>query len=323
MNKLIKYLFYALLVWPVVSTTYAKDTILIATKKGHDFQTLSTYLTEDLSNKYIVKSLIVNKNYSTFKSSIETIKPKLLILMDNSAVSFAEKYYLETNSKIQSVAVMGLNYKKVLARIKNICGVSYEVPPFTMLTQARYSISNKTLKNILVFYRGSLFADFVETARKRLLSENIELSAIDVEKSGDDPIEYLTTKGYLEFSNNEKYDAVLILLDSALLNKKTFQSFWQKGSIQSDLPFIVGTEKLVLPQMDLAVFGMSPNLQDLSDQTVQIVESILEENSTCAEIGVEDLIGVNKIWNQKKANSKEFELNDNAKSDLKILGKNN
>ncbi len=298
------------------SNAFAKDLIAIITKKGKDFEDLTKQITtSDLIDKFEFKEIQVTNatTYEEFQKAVKEANPKLMILMDNKSVSLAKEFYEKEKSKIQSVAIMGLNYKTMLANEKNICGIAYEVPSYTLLTQFKFASEGKKLSNVLSFYRGSVFSEFIKESKERLALEKITLNAVDVEKEGaGDVAGFLSSKGMEMAKDANKYDAVYVILDSGLLTPELFGNFWLKSSQESKVPYLVGAESLTSPKMNFAVFGMGPNLQDLASQTVQMVQSILEDGKKCEKIKVEDLIGVNQYWNKKKASSLELKKNPKA-----------
>lgn len=310
------------LLFSVISVNaMAKDKILLFTKKGKDFEEITRFfIKSDLEAKYEMQEFQITNDtpYAEFAAKVKDNKPKLIILMDNKSVSLAKEFYEKDKSDVQSIAIMGLNYKALLAKEKNICGIAYEVPSYTLVTQFKFAADGKKLVNVLTFYRGSVFSDFIKESKERLGLEKIKLEAVDVEKeSGGDVEKYLNTKGKEMLLDDKKYDAVFVLLDSGLLTPSLFSNFWLKNSAESKIPFIIGAESLVSPKMNFATFGMGPNLQDLAGQTVQMAQAILEDGQKCTKIKVEDLIGVNQFWNKKKA--EDIGIKRNEKAEVNIL----
>lgn len=299
-------------------TALAKPTVLIATKEKGDFKALYDNLNSELSSRYQIKSINLDKDvtYASFEKDVKANKPELMILMDNQAVTLAQEFYSKNETvKFQSVAVMGLNYKTLLKGNKHICGIAYEVPAFTLLTQFRFTRADKKLKKVLTFYRGSQFEETVSEAKGLASKEGIEIIAIDVDKK-EDALTYLKSDGRKEVDSG-KYDAVYVILDSVLLEKKNFSEFWLPTAKASKTPFVVGAEKLASPAFEFAVFGMSPNIPDLASQTVQVVESVLEDKEPCTR--VEDLIGVTRFWNEKKGDAIGVKINEEVKSETNVL----
>lgn len=295
----------------------AKDKILIFSKEQEDFNKLSEFLMKELGTGYDYAVVKIDKaaTQESFEGSIKTADPKLIVLMDNQTVAMGKTYFEKNpKSKIKGVALMGLNYKKILKGNPNICGIAYEVSSFSLLTQFRNIRSDKKLKTVLTFYRSSQFSDSIQEAIDLAKMEKIDLVAIDVDKK-EDVLTYLKSEGAKEI-NSGKYDAVYVLLDSVLLEKKAFLEFWLPTAKEAKIPFLIGTEKFVNPNFDFAVFGLSPNLKELASQSAQMIESLMGGDK-CYKI--EDLVGVNGYWNLKKGDNLGISVDENAKSEVNLL----
>lgn len=317
MIKIIILLFIFSLPNLLFSKEIAKSKILIISKEQNDFDKLATNLTEELKNNFFVTVEKIDKSisYTKFESILERNQPKLVVLIDNQMVTLAQEFYKKKpTSKILSVALMGLNFKQILKTDKNICGIAYEVSPFSLFTQFRSLKADKKLNKVLTFYRGSQFSESVKEAIRLAQLEKIELIALDVEKEKNIS-QFLKTTGKKEIESGN-YDAVYVILDSVLLRPDLFEEFWVPVAKNSKIPFLIGTEKLVNPAFNFATFGLSPNLKDLASQATQMIESLVA-GEKCQKI--EDLIGVNKFLNANLASQLHIKLDENDKLDVIIL----
>ncbi|MFZ4404729.1 MAG: hypothetical protein ACOYOK_11560 [Pseudobdellovibrionaceae bacterium] len=299
------------------TSVLAKEKLLIISKEQEDFNKLTESLTKELGSGYESKVVKIDKGATleVIEKNVTEFSPKLIVLMDNQSVTLAQEYYKKNpKSKIRSIALMGLNFKKLLKNNANICGIAYEVSAFSLLTQFRNAKSDKKLKSVLVFYRGSQYEETIKEAIELSKPEKIELTGIDVDKKGV-VFDYLKTEGLKEVQSG-KYEAVYVLLDSVLLEKNIFMEFWLPLAKDSKIPILIGTEKFVNPNFNFAVFGLSPNLKELASQAAQMIES-LANGEKCNK--VEDLIGVNGFWNLKKSEDLDVKLDEDAKSEVKIL----
>ena len=98
-----------------------------------------------------------------------------------------------------------------------------------------------------------------------------------------------------------RYDAVWVLLDSELLSQSLFTSIWIPAARKSGIPFITGSDVLVSREMEFATFAVTPNHPDLAAQAAQQVEQILQSHIKPSEIGVENVVSVNKVLNMPLA----------------------
>jgi len=311
--KILAILFSLLFFLPVL----AKDKVLIVSKEHADFVKLATNLIGELGSNFelAVKQIDKSISYEEYESMIEKENPSLVVLIDNQSVSLAQEYFKKKpKSKILGVALMGLNFKKILKNDKHICGIAYEVSPFSLFTQFRSLRADKKLNRILTFYRDSQFAEAIQEAKHFAELEKMELVAIDVEKEKNVP-EFLKNKGRKEIDSS-LYDAVYVILDSVLLTPELFEQFWIPAAKDAKIPFLIGTEKFVDPNFNFATYGISPNLKDLASQAAQMIESLLS-GEKCRKI--ENLVGVDKFLNDSKIGDLNIKLDENSKSDTTIL----
>jgi hypothetical protein len=295
-----------------------KSKVLILSQEQEDFTKLSEYLTNEIHEGFDTKSVILPKatKYKDFEKTVNENTPDVLVVMDNQGVTLAKEYYSKNpKKKFPSVALMGLNFKSVLKNDPHLCGIAYEVPVFSMLTQFRLAKGDRKLNKVLTFYRGSQFGDVIKEAQELVKMENIELVAVDVETSKKPLLDYFKYDGR-KLIESGQFDAVYVALDSVLLEKSIFLNFWLPAAKDTDVPFLIGADKFVNPSFDFAVFGMSPNLREMASQAAQMIES-LASGDKCQRI--EDLIGVNKFINEKKSKTLGVEIDENSRSEIKFL----
>ncbi len=322
-------LFVASLVTPLsvpsVSAAPQKK-ILFITKAGKNFDEVREGMQKELKSRYAFGEFQVAKDtaYEEFRKKVDEEKADLHVLMDNQAVSFLSRYNQESKQGVvlkKGVAVLGLNLKAVLKGNKEIAGVAFETPAYSLITQFRY-VSKKTLKNVLVLYRKSLFEDVIREASAQLKREGIALEAVNVESIGaatDTIAQVVDTTLRSRVTESAQVDAVWVLLDSALLTPAAFSSTWVPIARGSKIPFVTGVENLVSAQMNFALFGITPNLADLASQAAQQVEAIAGEGVSPGDLGCEEPIGVNKFLNSKRAAEMGFEIRADRLGDVKVL----
>ena len=314
----------ACLLIPTVSirvNAETKKTILMVRSGNPAFQGMHDDLTKDLK-KYLIKDWVIEDEtgYEIFSARVKSDDPDFLILMDNKSIDFGKRWNLESPKKIRGLGLMALNLISGLKGDKNIAGITFESPAYTLITQFRYFV-DLPIKTVLVFYRKSVFSESIETARQQLKQEKITLEAVDVEQNGknkEDIEKFITTKVDSYISQPEKYDVLWLMLDSRLLFKELFLNYWLPAARKTKIPFLTGLEPLVSSKMNFAAFAVIPNMQDLAGQAAQIVQRILEENESVSSIGVEQLISVNKILNKKRSKELGLKLREDRLSDLKL-----
>lgn len=318
-------IFFLFLALFTLKHTFAqRPTILVFRKKGESFKQVYESMKNELEDRYQFVDIAKKKtNFEEFHKKIKEEKPIFLVLMDNKYINYGIKYNSESNHKINGLALMGLNLKKILKGNKHIFGIAYETPAYTLITQYK-NIAAHSVKNVLVVHRGSFFNERIQTASTRLKDERIVLRAIDAEKDGKTKksvIDFVTKNLPLLAKDSKSYDLVWVLLDSGLLNSSLFNPVWIKTARSSSIPFIVGTEKLVSPKFNFAVFGISPDLVEYGQQAAQMADFHLNDKESPETLGVEDLISVKKVFNQTRAEELKLSYNKEKLSDTKILSK--
>lgn len=325
-HKKIAFLAMVVLVLQTSIAVAASEKILFVRKSGKGFDDVYKSMQADLSSRYQTSEMLITRTTKDeeFKNKVETEKPGMVVLMDNQAIRMALTYneaQTVESKKVKGVALMGLNIRAILKGNKHISGISYEIPAYTLVTQFRYVVQ-KPIKEVVVFYRKSVFSDTVMTAEKQLEAEGIKLHAVDVEAKGKSLSEvgsYLENNVKSYCSQAEKYDVVWILLDSFVLNQDFFQDIWLPAARESKIPFVAGAAELASKEINFAVFAMTPQLPDLASQAVQQVDLILGEHVSPGDLGVEDLIAVNKVININRAKELSLKLKEqNLKEVIRI-----
>lgn len=303
-----------------------KPKVMFVRKGTGAFDEVTASMRKELSGKYQLEDLVITREseYEAVAGKITAAGPSLLVLMDNQALSFALRYNetrTDKKKKVRGVALMGLNLKSVLKGNPEIAGVAFESPAYTMVTQFRYLIQ-KPIKNVLVFYRKSLFQDTIDQATRNLAAEGVTLQAVDVEQAGKETpavTAFLEERVAALTKPGSPAEVVWVLLDSVLLGQKSFESVWLPVARGAKIPFITGTEELASRQMNFATFAITPNAQDLAHQAVQQVEAILSDGVAPGELGIEDVISVNKILNLHRARELGLKIRESGLSEIKVI----
>jgi len=243
------------------------------------------------------------ESFESLSARVAPQKPELMVLMDNEGVDFGVRFNASSKSPVPCVAIMGLNFKSLLKSNRWISGIAYESPAFSLVTQFRYVVG-RPVRNVLAIYRRSLFSEMVDSAVSQLKLEGITLDAVNAEEQGsaNDQVAEALRKGLARMSESPgRYDAVWVLLDSELLSQSLFTSIWIPAARKSGIPFITGSDVLVSREMEFATFAVTPNHPDLAAQAAQQVEQILQSHIKPSEIGVENVVSVNKVLNMPLA----------------------
>ena len=289
--------------------------VLIVRKPSKHFLEVKNAITQELEGHTIIDFILEkNASYAAFKSMILVKRPDLMVLMDNTAVKMGIDLGKEDDPflrSVPSVATMALNLNKLLKNNKKIAGVAYEVPGFTVITQFR-QILTKPIKKVLVMYRKSEFADTIKDLKFRLGREKIELIALNAEAGGkniESINQYLNDNISTKVGRN-KIDAVLVLSDNIMLNKKSFGNIWLQKAKTIGIPFLCGIDRFVSREIDFCTYGASPNHVSLGEQVSELVLAVLEDGESPEDLGVEKIISVVKKLNLDKVMKLNLGLNN-------------
>lgn len=307
------------------TTVKAQKKILFVRKGLPLFNEVFEAMSKQLK-QYAIVDFVMDKTteYSEFAKKIEENSPDLLVLMDNQSVNFAQRYNKEqTDEKMKKsgVSLMALNLRKILKGDQHLAGVVFETPAYSIITRFGAFLKKK-IKNVLVFYRKSEFQETIDSAREHLARVDINLKAVEIEDSGKsrgELTELLKTNLKTFAMDSDKYDAVWVMLDSVLLAKDLFVEAWMPVARDSRIPFVTGVEDLVQESLHFGTFAVTPDFQNLAGQASQIVEDLLEGRSMPQQVGVEELIAVNKIINLNRAQEHGLNVNESQLTDVKVI----
>lgn len=304
-------------------TVAAAGKLLVVRKDYENFNLVKEGINAEIRSAHeAVDFLITDEtSYETFAAKVRETKPDLLLIMDNISVAYATRFNQEPDEyakNLKSVATMSLNLKKELKGSKNICGISYEVPAFSIISQFRYLVTNP-IKNVLVFYRKSEFEQTIEEAREQLSRTGINLIALDAEANGDskDAIVKYLSDHLKEEVNGTKIDAIWVISDNGLLNEKTFGAIWVKRGRTFKIPFICGLEVFVSKKVNFCSYAAAPNHRDLGLQVATQALSILDEGQTPEQVGVDYILSVVKTANLDKLRSLGLTISPERLKDVK------
>ena len=302
-----------LLILSLACSVFARDKVLVFRQGSVNYQEVVNSVKEEVDGEFEIVDHILDadSSYNDFAKKVRAEKPNLLLLLDNQAVDFARKFNTEKDEfakNLKSVAAMGLNLREILKGNKNICGVEYEVPAYSLITNYRFTV-DKNIKTALVFYRKSEHEMMISTAEKQLAKEGITLKAIDTESrgSGKKEVNFFLKRNLIREIYHKNIDVVWVISDSVMMNNDNFGDVWLNAANRKKVAFISGISSFASEEMNFCVYAASPNHQDLGNQVAQLLFSVLSDGVEPAEIGVEYILSVKKSLNKKKLREYGFD----------------
>lgn len=276
----------------------ASESILILRSKGQIFEETAQSLSDEIAESFSVREMIVDDSLDqdSLRRIITEISPKMIVLMNNTAINILKQYYKSLPDSIQpipSLSLMAVYIKKSIQGLDNAMGISYEIPVVTAVTNLR-SVLNKPITKIGVVYR-EFMVDFIKTNREYCKAENIELIEKVAWKEDKDYRSFLKTK-LKELLKKDNVEALWIINDNAFLKPDIIRDIWIPLLDKYKIPAIVGVEALVHPNINLGTFAVLPDHSALGIQAAEMIYIASENNWEIVERVVPPL-SVYKIVN--------------------------
>ena len=288
--------------------------------EGKVFEEAYHGLEEELRGGFDMVEHVIDKGYSAeeFAGLIRSRQPKLVVLMDNTAIALIRKYQStlpNDASLIPSVAIMGVMIRSAIADIRNACGISYEIPIVTSVVSLR-SVLGTPIKKVGVVHREFL-TDFLERNREFCKREGIEIIGVALPDKSDSYGKQVNKA--LKELNDMEVDALWVPNDNALLQPDIIKNAWMRMVPKYKLPVIVGVEVLVNPQLNFGTFAVLPDHVSLGSQAAAMIFDIRDNNWIGEEGQVDPPLAIYKIINLPQAKRTFNVSGEKLKSVDKIL----
>ena len=284
------------------SDVCAKDSLLIIRLDDDALREAVRGIRSEIREHFLINDMLVRANTTSNEISrkMREISPKLVILMDNAAISLYKRFQKglpDPSKAVPSVSIMASFMDLVIRDMKNATGIFYEVPVVTSVVSLRSVMPSVPLKRIGVVHR-EFMEPSVRMNRGYCKRENIEL------------VSRLITRNYnvrsdikknLKLLNARNIDALWIPNDNKFLNAGLIQSVWIPFVRQFGKPVIVGVEVLVRPEFEFGTFAVIPDPFELGTQAAEIIYDIRDNNWRAEGREIEPPRSVHKIINMEQA----------------------
>ncbi len=298
------------LLWASLSgLSYAQDIGLVLRADGEAFAQVVSGLRSDLGDELQLTEKIVSKNTPSddIEEFMEESKPKVVVLIGNSAINVYSKYQKSTGDRSfpPAVALAALYVDKLVGKMKNATGIRYEIPAVTSLVNIR-SLLSQDIKKVGVVYRQWM-QDFFDENASYARSEKIELIGYKLPNRDDNMAGKL--KSGLKTLLDKNVDAFWIINDNALLNQQAFIKAWLPVLASSDKPVIVGVKSLVASKLNFGSYAIVPDHYALGIQAASMIFDIMDEDWSLDNIDIQQPLSVKKIVNMKVMTKKGISVN--------------
>jgi len=286
------------------SGAIAETRLLCIMPMGPYFQKSLSGISVELGSKYHIDTLDVSKaeNLDVALATLKKVKPEGLILMDTKAIRIAGLLQARDSAilAMPKFVLMTLQADTAAKDLKNVAGVRFEVPGYTLVTGFR-AISSSDVTKVGVFYRKS-FQSVIDNSTKLLAKEKIELVGAcidcDAAKALTPELAIKTMGKQLKVLVKEKnVQAIWLLADNMIINQESVSSFWLGKVARTKKPVLVPLENLASLQIGVGVYAADPDYEELGTQSAGQIVQVFEEETPASDIGFEPLISVKTILN--------------------------
>lgn len=284
------------------AVVFSQDILLIVRPEGEAFKEVVTGIKEELEEEVTIAELIIDLKSTviTLSEKLKEVKPKLLVLMDNKSVNLYKKLQKglpDSAVTIPSVACMAFFLDKTLEKVKNISGITYEIPVITSITNL-CSILDIKVDKVGIIHR-KFAREYIKKNKEYCRQEKIDLINIELSQKMIKKTEI--KKSLKKLFKNEGVDALFVLNDNALLKSDILRDVWIPLEKKYKVPVVVGVEILADPKINLATLAVLPDHVNLGSQVAEMIFNIVDNNWQIDEPQIDPPLSVIKVVNVKKA----------------------
>jgi len=289
------------------STSSELDKVLAIRVEGEIFSETLTAINDDIGEEIILIEKLVSPStpISELNAIIQSVSPKLIVLIGNTPVVLYKKYQRQFPQPTYppSLTLSALHVDRLISGIKNIMGIRYEVPAVTSLTAMR-SLSYSPIKRVGVIYREWM-SEQVEINRKLCTFEKIELVTVKLPNK----VSFQKFSYHLKhLLDRDDIDALWVVNDNALLSPRVIQNGWLPALKHFDKPVVVGTEGLTKHNLKFGIFTVIPDHYSLGIQGAGLIGELMENNWVLERNQIYHPIAIHKLLNLKLAKYKQIPI---------------
>jgi len=313
-----------ILVWialsfvPIMAIANDSGVILILRASGGKFAETSKGIKDDLGDDFNLIEKVIKPEITLrdIENYIDTIKPKLIVLVGNTPIRLYTNYQKQNPERQfpPSVALSALYVDRLITQVKNSLGIRHEIPAVTSLVNIR-SLVKQPVKRVGVLYRQWM-KDYIELNAAFCRQEGIELVGVEIPNS----ISIQKVKYHLKHLLNKDIDALWVVNDNALLSSRLMQNVWVPNIKQFNKPVVVGVEGLTATALNFGTFSVVPDQYALGVQGAGLIGDIMDEQMW--ELGknkIYEPLSVKKLLNLKLMKKRNIQVNESKLETLDYL----
>jgi len=266
----------------------------------------------DLVTEYVNSSTSVDDMAGYFTKT----QPQAVILMNNPTVGLYKKYQASLGADTKhppALMMMASFLRQTSSGVQNGTGINYEIAAITCFVSLR-NILNQPIRRVGVIYRD-VFDDFIKEQKSMAAQEQIELVTRRLSTKNLKSSLKRTVK---ELVNGDDVDAIWILNDNVLLNKKLLIKSWLPALKRNEKPVLVNVQSLVSPKFRFGSFAVLPDHTALGVQAANLLFELQENDWQVGEKSLEEPVAIEKVLLVPFA-KKYLKLKDDAFSQIDVL----
>jgi hypothetical protein len=266
---------------------------------------------EDLNliTQYVDSSTSVEDLSNFFKSS----SPKAVILMNNPTVNLYKKYQasLDPATKHPPALMMMASFlRQTSSGVKNGTGINYEIAAITCFVGLR-NILDQPIRRVGVIHRD-VFDDFISEQKAMAAQEKIEIVA---KRLSTKNVKSSLKKAIKSLTNSDEVDAIWILNDNVLLNKKLILKSWLPALKRNEKPVLVNVQGFVSSRF--GSFAVLPDHTALGVQAANLLFDLQENDWQVGDKDLEEPVAIVKVLLVPFA-KKYLKLKENALDQIDV-----
>lgn len=287
-TRVSKTIFGRLLIAPVLLvmlavSASADDTALVFSPDGKNFNQVSIGISDSLAKELKIEKYTVSKKTKLDEMAIQIGQhnPDMIVLMGNMSIKLYQQYQEARKGEKfpPSVAVAALYIDSLLPKLSNTTGIRYEISVATGIESIQPVLQNE-IKKVGVIHREWM-ADRIKAEAEYSTRKGIELIPYVITENAisgraqwkQDRVAKEIQRG-LKTLKSQKIDALWVLNENILMNRKALMSGWSPGARKIRKPVIVGVNSLARTAIQLGSFAVVPDHRKLGIQTASIVRKI-------------------------------------------------
>ncbi len=290
-----------------------KSTILAIREEGKEFEYVIGIIRHELASDFAVEEMTIRKetDAASIDKAMQSLSPKLVILVDNKAISLYSIYqntFNDTGFTIPSLSLMGVLVEEAIQGIKNSTGISYEIPALTGILGLQSVVRTKL--GITGVIHREFLNDFILRNKKICHNKGLDLQNVIVpNKSSNFPL--IIRNALTDLIEIKGVQCIWIPNDNVLLQPELIQDVWIPVLSRYKVPVIVGVESLVQMENSFGSFAVLPDHASLGNQAASMIYEIQKNNWLVKNEGTEPPLSVFKIINYKNV-KRDFGIREEA-----------